>query len=64
MIKHWFTKQLKFDKGLNKPYYEIRYLCNRACGVTTEKLAVTPYLVTCKNCKKQLDKYLNKNQEG
>lgn len=35
---------------------EWRYLCNQACGVAKEKIANDYYEVTCKNCKRILNK--------
>ena len=32
------------------------YLCNWACGTTEEKLTNDYFQVTCKNCKRILDK--------
>ena len=35
---------------------EWRYLCNQACGTTPSKRTVDYFKVTCKNCKRTLDK--------
>ncbi len=35
---------------------EWRYLCNGACGITLSKITNDYFKVTCKNCKRALDK--------
>ena len=32
------------------------YLCNQACGITKSKITNEYFKVTCKNCKRKLDK--------
>lgn len=34
----------------------LRYLCNQAVSITTEKITNDYFKVTCKNCKRALDK--------
>ena len=46
MIKHFTLIKEK----------QVFYLCNQACGTTKEKLTNDYFKVTCKNCKKILDK--------